>query len=112
MKPAPPKTRGHSRRAVRRKPGPATALPAQDQPLPADRIRDERLQRELTERAAATTAARHRDGLTAIASDSDAVPEDGDALDAAAAEEAEMRQALTRRPAQEDGSPPPEGAPP
>lgn len=112
MKPAPPQTRGHSRRAVRTKPGPASALPAQDQPVAADRARDERLQQEMTEHAAGTTAARHRDGLTAIESDADAVPEDEGELDAAAALEADQRHALTRQPAEEEGSPPPAGSPP
>ena len=98
MKPARPKPAGRARPAVpARRRGPAV-LTAQDQPAPADRTRDERLQRELTEHAADTTAARHRDGLTAIDSDADAVPEDGEALDEAAALEADERQARTRQP--------------
>jgi hypothetical protein len=101
MTPAKPKTRGHSRRAVRRTPGAAGNLPAQDQPAPADRIRDERLQQDMTAHAAETAAARHRDGLTAIESDADAVPEDEQALDRAAAAEADERQARTRQPGED-----------
>jgi hypothetical protein len=73
-------------------------MPPQDQPAAADRTRDERLQRELTERTAETTAARHRDGQTAIESDADGVPEDGEELDAAAANEAEEQRSRTRTP--------------
>jgi hypothetical protein len=102
MKPAKPKPRNRTSPAVRTRRRQDAALPPQDQAAPADRSRDERLQQELTEHSADTTAARHREGLTAIDSDADAVPEEEGALDAAAALEADERQARTRQPREDE----------
>jgi hypothetical protein len=101
MKPAKPTTRGRTHHAAGKPLRHATVLPPQDQPVSADRIRDERLQKELTEHEAYTIAARHRDGLTAIESEMDDVPEDEEALDAAADLEADKRRALKRQPGEE-----------
>jgi hypothetical protein len=97
MKPAKSITRGLTHPAVRDQRRNATALPPQDQPALADRYRDEQLQKELTELAAYTTASRHRDGQTAIDSDADAVPENEEALDAAADLEADGQRVRTRQ---------------
>lgn len=98
MKSVPHAIRTRTQQRVPTKGPPSGVLPPQDQPAAADRDRDVRLQKELTERAGDTTAARHRDAQTAIESDEDAVPEDEQALDAAAAIEADARRARSRQP--------------
>lgn len=76
----------------------ASTLPL-DQPVPAMSTRDQRLQVDAATRTGGTTAARYRDGLTPIDPDIDPedVSDDEQALDAAAALDADERQARPRQ---------------